>query len=202
MSDESLATSVLTFWFGSNATDETVPPATLDMWFKNGPKYDDIVRQQLGHHVDPATAGAFDSWCDTPRGRLALIVLTDQVPRHIHRGTPRAFGSDAKAREICVSGLRRDEHRALKPIERTVFYLPLQHSEDLGLQERSVALYTQLAGEVTEANREAFERNTGYAVAHRDIIARFGRFPHRSEILGRPLTAAEEQFLTEPNSSF
>jgi uncharacterized protein (DUF924 family) len=197
-----LAAQILQFWFGADATDEAVNEDKQTMWFRDGAAYDELVRATFGDYLDCAAAGAFDHWCDTPRGTLAVLVLTDQFPRHVHRGTPRAFATDAKAREVCLRGLKREQDRALTPIERVVFYLPLEHAEDIVLQERCVSMYQQLSYAVSEAARGDYEMNTGYAVAHRDIIVRFGYFPHRSKCLGRTLSAQEEEFLTQPNASF
>lgn len=196
------AAEILEFWFGPDATTETVSEEKGDMWFANGSNYDDIVRERFGDAITRAGAGAFDEWCVSPNGRLALIVLTDQVPRHVHRGTPGAFATDAKAREVCLAGIKLEADKALTPIQRVVYYLPLEHAEDLALQERCVSFYRQLLEDVSQDNLKDYETNVGFAVAHRDVIARFGYFPHRNEILGRPLNDEERAFLQGPNSSF
>lgn len=196
------AAEILEFWFGPDATTETVSEEKGDMWFANGSNYDDIVRERFGDAITRAGAGAFDEWCVSPSGRLALIVLTDQVPRHVHRGTPGAFATDAKAREVCLAGIKLEADKALTPIQRVVYYLPLEHAEDLALQERCVSFYRQLLEDVSQDNLKDYETSVSFAVAHRDVIARFGYFPHRNEILGRPLNDEEHAFLQEPNSSF
>ena len=195
------ATEILDFWFGQN-DGETVAEEIQDMWFGNGRLYDEKVRARFAHLLDPAGSGAFDAWGASAKGRLALIVLLDQFPRHIFRDRARAFGFDAKAREHCLAGLHAGQDQALSPVERTVFYLPLEHAEDLALQERCTALYTALCDDVSDAARERYETNLGFAAAHRDIIQRFGLFPHRSALIGRPLTDEHRAFLQEPNSSF
>ena len=195
------AAQVLEFWFGTH-DGESVADQKADMWFGNGRNYDALVREQFAHLLDPAAAGAFDGWGESAVGRLALIVILDQFPRHIHRDRARAFAFDAKAREHCLAGLKAGQDEALSPIQRTVFYLPLEHAEDLALQERSVALYEALCADVSEAVVERYRTNLGYAAAHRDIIVRFGQFPHRNPVIGRPLTAIHKAFLQEPNSSF
>lgn len=196
------AREVLEFWFGPDATSESVSEEKVDMWFANGSNYDDLVRARFGDAITRAGAGAFDKWCESPRGRLALIVLTDQVPRHVHRGTPGAFATDAKAREVCLAGIKLGADKALTPIQRVVYYLPLEHAEDIAVQERCVSLYRQLLDDVSPDNLKDYETNVTFAVAHRDIISRFGYFPHRNAILGRPLSDAEHAFLQEPNSAF
>ncbi|MEM7407065.1 MAG: DUF924 family protein [Pseudomonadota bacterium] len=192
---------VLEFWFGDH-DGETVPERQEDMWFKNGRNYDGEIRARFAEWLDPAGAGGMDSWAATPAGRLALIVVLDQFPRHIHRETSRQFVYDAKAREICVAGLESGHDQQLRPLERAIFYLPLEHAEDRLLQERCQSAYTALAGSVGEANRETYQNYLHYASLHRDIIVRFGHFPHRSALLGRSLTAEEKAFLQEPDSSF
>lgn len=193
---------ILAFWFGADASAEAVSAEIEDMWFKNGPAYDAVVRERFGGYIEAAVAGAFDAWCKTPQGRLALVIVLDQMPRHVYRGTVRAFSADAKAREVCLAGLEAGDDRQMTPIQRVVFYLPMEHAEDLALQERLVQLYDTLATEVSEGARDQYEMYAKYGWAHRDIVARFGHFPHRSALIGRPLTQAEEAFLLEPGSSF
>jgi uncharacterized protein (DUF924 family) len=131
-----------------------------------------------------------------------LILLLDQLPRAIHRGTPAAFGQDAKARKLAEQGLESGADKLLRPIECLFFYLPLEHSEVLADQDRSVELFRELAASVPEAYRETFAAFIDYAVRHRNVIAEFGRFPHRNQILGRESTPEEKAFLEQPGSSF
>ncbi len=139
---------------------------------------------------------------ETPRGRLALILLLDQLPRAIYRGTPRAFEKDDKALGLAREGLQLKMDHHLRYIERLFFLLPLEHAEDLDAQQQSVRRFLELEAEVAPPLRPAFGGFVEYAVRHRDVIERFGRFPHRNEILGRESTAEEEAFLKEPGSSF
>jgi uncharacterized protein (DUF924 family) len=195
------ASQVLEFWFGEN-DGESVAHRKADMWFRNGRNYDALIREQFAHLLAPAAAGAFDHWGESASGRLALIVILDQFPRHVHRDRAGAFAFDAKAREQCLAGLATAQDQELSAIQRTIFYLPLEHAEDLALQERSVALYQALCEDVSETAVEHYRTNLGYAVAHRDIIARFGQFPHRNALIGRPLSAIHKTFLEQPGSSF
>lgn len=166
-------------------------PETEPRWFRPDPAFDRLLAERFGELVDRAAGGAFDHWLDAPRSALALVVLVDQLPRNIHRGTPRAFAYDAKAREVARIALARGHHLAVPARERLFFVLPFEHSEDLADQERAVELCRPLGG-------EAFR----YALAHRAVIRRFGRFPHRNALLGRASTAEELAFLAEPGSSF
>lgn len=160
-------------------------------WFRPDPAFDRELARRFGELVDRAAAGAFDDWLADPWSALALVLLVDQLPRNIHRGTPRAFAYDAKARVVARSALAGGHHRAVPARLRLFFYLPFEHSEDPADQDRAVELCRELGGEALH-----------YAEAHRAVIRRFGRFPHRNAILGRPSTAEEQAFLREPGSSF
>ena len=131
-----------------------------------------------------------------------MIILADQFSRNMYRDTPRAFFSDPKARTWCKAGLENGADRTLRPIERIFFYLPMEHSESLDDQVRSVALCKELAESVPDAHRELFDGYLNYAVRHCEIVERFGRFPHRNAILGRESTDEEIAFLAKPGSSF
>ena len=146
--------------------------------------------------------GALDGWAGTPPGRLALVVLLDQMPRNIHRGSPGAFAHDAEAAAHCVAGIDSGQDRSLHPVERIFLYMPLQHAEDRGLQRRSVEQFESLAAEADEAWRDYFAENVRYARLHHDIVERFGRFPHRNRILGRESTEEERRYLADGAPTF
>ncbi|MBX9455765.1 MAG: DUF924 domain-containing protein [Rhizobium sp.] len=168
--------TILQFWFeAGNEKNWFAPPA----------EFDDLIRRQFGPLVDNALAGDLDDWQDTAQGALALILLLDQFTRNLHRNSPRAHDGDPKARAVArisvVSGFDREW-----PLrERVFFYLPFGHSEDLADQDEAVRLAATLGNDMYLAR----------ARHYRDIIARFGRFPHRNDILGRQSTADERQFL-------
>lgn len=193
------ADDVLAYWFG----DPPRPPAECcKLWFAASPATDAEVTARFGDDMRRAAAGRYDSWAATPHGRLALIVLLDQFPRHVHRGTPAAFDLDHEALAVCLDGLGTGDDRHLTMVERVVFYLPLEHVEDFSLQTRSVALYRELVDAARPEHLQAFGMIFDFAVRHRDVIARFGRFPHRNAILGRKSTPEEVAFLQQPGSSF
>jgi len=177
------ADDVLAYWFAPG-------PQRAARWFRGDAATDADCRQRFASTLDAATRGELDGWSATPRGRLALIVVLDQFSRNIHRGTPRAFAQDARALALCLDGLARGDDRTLGPDERGFFYLPLEHAEDAAMQARSVACFEALAAEAPEA--AGF---LPWAREHRDVIARFGRFPTRNATLGRPSTPDEEAFL-------
>ena len=175
---------VLGFWFAEGREKQ---------WFGGGAAFDAEVRAALSAAHDEAVAGRLDHWLETPDGCLALCILLDQYPRNVFRGTPRAFASDAQALAVAHHALAQGFESGLSQTERLFLYLPLEHSETLADQERCVRLTAGL-----DENPEWLD----YAEAHRDIVARFGRFPHRNAILGRVCTPEEEAFLEEPGSSF
>ncbi|MCK9538985.1 DUF924 family protein [Dokdonella sp.] len=194
--------AVLEFWFGDARDDAAVIADKGAQWFRGGAQVDAAIRDRFADTHAAAVAGKLDDWLPAPRGRLALVLLIDQFSRNLFRDDPRAFEHDALALAWCRQALASGADRALRPIERVFLYLPLEHSEELADQERAVALFTALRDAVDAGVRERFEGFLDYAVRHRDIVARFGRFPHRNAILGRPSTAAELEFLKQPGASF
>ena len=136
-------------------------------------------------------------WTGSPRGRLATIVLLDQLSRNCFRGSPRAFAQDAAALALARDAIARGDEHELAPIERVFLYMPFEHAEEPTAQDESVRRFTALVHEATAATRPAYEELLRYAVEHRDCIARFGRFPRRNEVLGRASTPDEARFLAE-----
>jgi uncharacterized protein (DUF924 family) len=155
-------------------------------WFRKDEDFDAAFRARFLEAHEAAAAGALDGWAETPEGALALILLLDQFPRNCFRGQARMFATDAKAVAVAEAAIAAGHDMAIGQDLRVFFYLPFEHAEDLALQERCVALCTPL--------REDYLR---FAVLHRDIIARFGRFPHRNAVLGRESSAEELAFLAE-----
>jgi uncharacterized protein (DUF924 family) len=195
------AESLHAFWFGGKA-DDAAADRQSKLWWGKSSVVDAEVAARFAPLVQSARAGALDGWGDTPQQALALILLTDQLPRNIYRGTAASFASDAVARSITVAGLEREMDRQLKPIERVFFYLPLEHAESMADQDRAVSLYTRLFQEAPAAQVERYRNFLTFALRHRRVIERFGRFPHRNAIIGRESTPDEISFLQEPGSSF
>jgi uncharacterized protein (DUF924 family) len=193
---------MLQFWFGDDPNDAAVAAVKAELWWGHGQETDELLQARFGAAASAAAADVLDHWTGSPRGRLALILLLDQLPRAIHRATPEAFAQDSKAIKVAEQGLESGADRLLRPIERLFFYLPFEHSEDLADQDRSVELFRDLAASVPENHRQTFAGFVDYAVKHREVITRFGRFPHRNLILGRESTAEEKAFLEQPGSSF
>ena len=189
---KSLAPQVLKFWFGQGADYGKVHKR----WFEKDRAFDIEVTSRFGPLHDAMLEGKHREWLDHPRDCLARIIVLDQFPRHIYRSTARAFSSDALALEAAKHLVSKGWDRDLLPAERMFAYLPYEHSEAIADQDRACELCEPLKAfpETVEAHR--------YALAHREIIRRFGRFPHRNALLGRASTAEEIKFLQQPGSSF
>ena len=196
------ARDVLDYWFGTSVDDADVFAEKGALWFGAGAAVDAEIRTRFAALHDEAVTGELDPWLAVPHGRLALVILVDQFSRNLFRGDPRAFAHDALARAWVDDGLRLGTDRDLRLCERVFFYLPLEHSESLADQQHSVALFTTLRNAAPAALRARCDDYLDYAVRHRDIVARFGRFPHRNATLGRASTEAESEFLRQPGSSF
>jgi uncharacterized protein (DUF924 family) len=184
------AKALLDFWFGPTA--DPGREQHREIWFKSTEEFDAAVRREFLTDYEAAVAGALQSWEDSAQGALALVLLLDQMPRNIFRGTPRAYAADAAARVVADRALARGFDRQVPPAWRFFFYMPFHHSEDLADQQRSVGLFNTLP---RNPDRRASLRR--YGLPYVEVIERFGRFPHRNEILGRQSTPAEIAFLAE-----
>jgi len=194
---------LLDWWFGADpGTATEIAAARHGLWFGKRDSQDREAEARFGAQVEQALAGGLREWGDDPQGWLALLILLDQLPRMIFRDTPRAFAGDSLARPLLRDGLDRGWDRRLAPIQRVFAYLIFEHAEDLSLQNRAVGLFTDLLNEAADDERAVFASYLDFAERHQRIIARFGRFPHRNAILGRPSTDEEQAFLREPGSRF
>lgn len=186
---------VLAFWFGADRNDRPTIDARMDRWFGSDPAFDAEIGRRFGDLVERASKGRLAGWATTARGRLALILLLDQFRRHIYRGRPEAFRRDAQALKLCVEGAMTGDYKTLDPFEQAFFFMPLQHAESLKVQERSVKIYAGLVAGVSDTLKATFATFAQFAELHRDIVATYGRFPHRNRILGRADTPSEREFL-------
>jgi uncharacterized protein (DUF924 family) len=193
---------VLDFWFGACGSASEIAARQRKLWFGKSAENDQAVSDRFAATLAAASAGKLGHWANSPRGRLALVIVLDQFPHHIFRDQPQAFATDPQALALSLAALTTNEDRQLTPIERVFLYLPLEHAESIEMQERSVSLYEALASEATADERALFDGFLDYARKHRDVVARFGRFPHRNAILGRPSTPDEVEFLKQPGSRF
>ena len=188
---------VLSYWFPEGIDD--ADPQTLrrqgQRWMAGGPEVDREITERFGEVLEQARRGELDHWATTARGRLALIVVLDQFSRNVYRGSTLSYAQDEKALGLAVAGIDLGMDRELGAMERVFFWLPLGHSEDLALHERSVLHAEEEAANASPHFRALFEFMISQAEAARDVIARFGRHPHRNEILGRASTLEELEYL-------
>ena len=190
MSTPAEARAVLDFWFGP-------PPLSARAeWFRKDPAFDAAIRERFGAAIAQALAGGLGEWCGDAHGALARVIVLDQFTRNAFRDTPRAFAGDARALATAEYAIERGFERDLDGFERWFLYLPFEHSEDMRVQERSLALFAKLA--LDTGDRSPLE----WAEKHAAIVRRFGRYPHRNEILGRDSTQEEIEFLKLPGSRF
>ncbi len=196
------AAAVLDFWFGPPGSATEIAHRQRRLWFGKTAEADRAVTERFSAMLADAAAGRLDDWADSPRECLALVIVLDQFPHHIHRNGSQAFATDPQALAASLAALDAGEDRLLAPIERVFLYLPLEHAESLALQDRCVTLFAALADEAAPDERALFGDFLDYARRHRDVVARFGRFPHRNEIRGRASSADEIEFLKQPGSRF
>ena len=201
------ARQVRDFWFGKLPMTAQTLDQRIKFWFTEDmppqlrDRLDEKIRMRFGGLVERAGKGELASWADSPRRCLSLVILLDQFPRNIFRGTARAFAYDEQALAATLSGMQSAADGALDVVERIFFYMPLQHCEALEVQDESVAAYRRLTVEAPQELRSVFENALESAEEHRSIIERFGRFPHRNQTLGRPNTPQEEAWLREANGT-
>jgi uncharacterized protein (DUF924 family) len=186
------AQSVYDFWFPAG----TALPRKE--WFVKKDAFDQLLRGSFGVLVEQAQAGGLRAWDgEGPKSALARILLLDQFARNIYRGTALAFAGDHLALQAAQDMVDADDDQALPPLARAFVYMPFEHAEDMAMQDQSVALFT-LAAQAEPMLKDMLD----YARRHREVIARFGRFPHRNAILGRASTPEETAFLQQPGSGF
>jgi uncharacterized protein (DUF924 family) len=180
------------YWFGPLDEAGLADPQRNQLWFTSSEQTDADCRSRFGTRVDNALTGGSGDWADTDPGLIALVVLLDQFTRNIYRGTPRAFAGDERALALAQQAIASGHYQRLPAIHQVFLYMPLEHSEDGEVQEECVTLFEELSA-IT--GNELIEGFAHYAVAHRDVIAQFGRFPHRNAILGRESTPGELAYL-------
>jgi uncharacterized protein (DUF924 family) len=179
---------ILDFWF------EGDPSIRREKWFAKNPDFD-LECARFTDAIRDAATGGYDEWAATPKGGLALIILLDQLPRNVFRGSAEAFASDPRARDIARRVIEAGFDTTLTPSERMFVYLPFEHAETITDQDMSVRLFETL-------NETLGPDTIGYAHRHRDVIREFGRFPHRNAVLGRASSTAEEAYLAQPGAGF
>jgi uncharacterized protein (DUF924 family) len=184
---------VLEFWFSEQSRA---------LWFDKNAAFDEAIRTRFEDTLRAAAAGELDHWERTAPGALALVIVLDQFPRNLYRGSARAFAADPRAREVADRAMSRRLDQDIPLAQRHFLFLPFEHSESTGDQERSIALFQAWAEAHDGPARDRALEQMRYVHRHAEIVARFGRFPHRNEALGRESTEAEIAFLREPMSGF
>lgn len=193
---------VLTFWFGRLDEHGLATPEASARWWKKDPAFDEEIRARFGGLHLAIMRDERESWLRSARSLLAYVIVLDQFSRNMFRGTPEMFASDARAVAAAEAGIEAGLDRQLACAERVFLYMPFMHVESVPAQHRCVALFERLAAEVEGPAQKDVRSNVGFAERHRDIVVRFGRFPHRNTTLGRDSTDEEVAFLREPHSSF
>lgn len=203
--DDPRIDSVLTFWLGAATPTDASALALQKLWFTKSNAVDDDIRLRFGTLIGQARAGQLQAWEHTPLGRLALVLVLDQFSRNAFRGLSASFAADAQVLALAEQGLANGHADALPLVARAFMALPLEHAEDLARQERSVALLTHWTAQAASAEpgvQKVLAGMLDYAHQHHDVIARFGRFPHRNAILGRASTVEEQAYLAKPGAGF
>jgi uncharacterized protein (DUF924 family) len=193
---------VLAFWIGSLDEDGLASADSAARWWRKDSGFDAAIRQTYEPTWERAMAGAHEDWQATAHGTLALVIVLDQFSRNMFRDTPQAFAGDARALAAARAAIARGDDRALRGHERLFLYMPFMHSEEKAAQETCVRLLSAFRDESTGRLREQLEQNVKFAELHRDIVVKWGRFPHRNAQLGRVSSPAELAFLKGPNSAF
>ena len=201
------ARSIREFWFGSLPLSAPALERRMEFWFggdsaAEARQRDAEIRTRFGALLERAAGGGLASWSDGPRGRLSLVILLDQFPRNIFRGSAQAFAYDTQALALTLSGMQSAADAALDAVERMFFYMPLQHAESRDVQDESVAAFRRLLGEAPDELRAAFQGTLQWAEKHRAVIEQFGRFPHRNRVLARASSAEEELWLRAGGADF
>jgi len=186
--------AVLDYWFGT-ITDGFAPEERRQRWCAPSPDVDAEIATRFEGLIEQAAVGALDHWTATARGALAFVLVTDQFPRQVYRGTARAFATDALALAVARAAVEAGFDRRLAFDERAFVYLPFEHAESAAAQAESVRLFTALRDDTPRGRRHLTGDYLHHAHVHRDLIARFGRFPHRNAVLDRPSTPEEVDYL-------
>lgn len=189
--------AILDFWFGDGLQTGWPTQEMKAIWFGGGPPLDAQITAAFGAQVLQAVDDGLGAWEDQPLSRLALIVLLDQFTRNVFRGSPRAFQGDPRAQRLVMDALAQGWDQQLPVVCRVFLYMPLMHAENMGLQNECVNRFTQLLEDAPDTLKARLQSNLDFARQHQEIMATFGRFPHRNSALGRISTAAEDTFLVK-----
>lgn len=201
MSDPAYS-AILDFWFDGALNNSDAAVARLSAWFKQSDDFDAEIADRFGNLPQAARLGRLNHWLHSCEGTLAMILVLDQFPRNLFRDNPRAFAYDAFALSHAEKAIEQQYDRQLHPLAASFVYLPFEHAEHLPTQNRSVALYEDLLKRAPADLYPIFEKFVDYAHSHRQVIERFGRFPHRNTVLGRSPTEEELDYLTSGGETY
>ena len=193
---------VLEFWFGEINPDGSCDPETIKRWWAKNPDFDREVTERFGEAIAAAERGELDAWKESPRGCLALILLCDQMTRNSRRGSGSMYDADPLALGALEQALERGWEKELRTMQSYFLLMPLMHAESRELQKEGIRRFDELVDRAEPGAKSSAEGAAEYMRKHEVIVARFGRFPHRNELLGRESTAEELEFLQQPGSSF
>ena len=196
------AEAVLHYWFGALEGENDFPTDRKQLWWLGGEAVDAEIRERFGSLVEEALVGGLSEWADTARGRLALVILLDQFTRNLGRGTSAAFAGDARALALTLEGIERGQDRELRLIERSFLYMPMVHAESPEVAQECLQVFGALSTEIQNCGVQGHPDFLSHAKMHADIVLRFGRYPHRNEVLARTATEEEETFLEQGGPRF
>lgn len=190
--------TVLDFWFGTSSD----PLEKASTWWEKNDDFDALIKKEFGDLYTQAITDSLEGWGEDPLSLLAHIIVLDQFSRNLFRENGRAWAQDEKALKLCLQGIENKFDEALPPVKRWFFYMPLEHSEDLDMQEKSLEMFEKLVKDAPEELKETFQGALWYAKRHEEVIRKFGRFPHRNSVLGRENTPEEEAYLKDHPTPF
>jgi uncharacterized protein (DUF924 family) len=189
------ANAIVNLWFGDDLETPKAVTERSQQWFASDPSFDELIRSRFKTLPDQALTGKFAGWARTPVPALALVLILDQFPRNLYRGSSRSFAYDSAAVDIAREAIALSLDRELHPLHAVFLYLPFEHSEHQELQDQCVSLFQQLVERAPSLLADRFNSFLGYAERHQAVIKQFGRFPHRNSVLGRISTPEEVEFL-------
>jgi len=193
---------ILKFWFDDAPHSPDAAAERNPFWFQANDEFDREIWSMFADSVGDAASGLYDAWAEQPDGRLALILLLDQFPRNMYRGTAEVYRYDVRALAVAREGVQLDHLAGLSVPEQAFFLMPFQHSENLATQKAGIELYKKTAASAPEEWREIAEGYRDFAILHHDIIEQFGRFPHRNKVMGRNPTPGEIEYLASGGDTF
>jgi uncharacterized protein (DUF924 family) len=208
------AQAVLDYWFGKADFKEEgldtkrhrsaaeIAQQQSKLWWSKNKSIDLDIRQSFEPTLKALLTGQYSSWFETPQGRLAAIIVLDQFSRNMYRDSAHAFSQDSLALYWALQGIRQGDDKKLTPLQRVFFYLPLEHCEQLSMQDLAIEKFSQLADDAPASFSDLAKGFVDYAHQHQEVIAHFGRFPHRNHLLGRLSTKEEKEYLAKPGTGF